>query len=107
MTCTTTTPACAPCGLSLIHICPDWRRDAQKLEGLLQFQHDPAVLSRLLEVKQQNKDRLCRLLWSEQGLDLDPSSVFDVQIKRFHEYKRQQMNALEMCIRDRAHSDSR
>lgn len=52
------------------------------------------MLARLLEVKQQNKDRLCRLLWSEQGLDLDPSSVFDVQIKRFHEYKRQQMNAL-------------
>ena len=72
----------------------DWRRDAQKLEGLLKYKDDPAVLARLLEVKQQNKDRLCRLLWSEQGLDLDPSSVFDVQIKRFHEYKRQQMNAL-------------
>lgn len=82
--------------VSLIDDCigPDWRRDAQKLEGLLNFRDDPAVLSRLLEVKQQNKDRLCRLLWSEQGLDLDPSSVFDVQIKRFHEYKRQQMNAL-------------
>ena len=82
--------------VSLIDGCigPDWRRDAQKLEGLLNFRDDPAVLSRLLEVKQQNKDRLCRLLWSEQGLDLDPSSVFDVQIKRFHEYKRQQMNAL-------------
>lgn len=82
--------------VALIDDCvgPDWRRDAQKLEGLLKYKDDPAVLSRLLEVKQQNKDRLCRLLWSEQGLDLDPSSVFDVQIKRFHEYKRQQMNAL-------------
>ena len=82
--------------VALIDDCvgPDWRRDAQKLEGLLKYKDDPAVLARLLEVKQQNKDRLCRLLWSEQGLDLDPSSVFDVQIKRFHEYKRQQMNAL-------------
>ena len=82
--------------VALIDDCvgPDWRRDAQKLEGLLKYKDDPAVLARLLEVKQQNKDRLCRLLWSEQGLDLDPSSAFDVQIKRFHEYKRQQMNAL-------------
>ena len=82
--------------VALIDDCvgPDWRRDTQKLEGLLKYKDDPAVLARLLEVKQQNKDRLCRLLWSEQGLDLDPSSVFDVQIKRFHEYKRQQMNAL-------------
>ena len=58
------------------------------------FAEDTAVLQRLLEIKQHNKDRLCRLLWSEQGVELDPQSVFDIQIKRLHEYKRQQMNAL-------------
>ncbi|OUQ78621.1 glycogen/starch/alpha-glucan phosphorylase [Flavonifractor sp. An100] len=72
----------------------DWRRDTTKLEGLMKFAQDPSVLQRLLDIKQHNKDRLCRLLWSEQGVELDPQSVFDIQIKRLHEYKRQQMNAL-------------
>ena len=73
---------------------PDWRRDTAKLERLTAFAHDPAVLEKLLAVKQENKDRLCRLLWARQGVELDPQSVFDIQIKRLHEYKRQQMNAL-------------
>lgn len=72
----------------------DWRRDTTKLEGLLKYAGDPKVLGELLEIKQHNKDRLCQLLWSEQGVELDPQSVFDIQIKRLHEYKRQQMNAL-------------
>ncbi|MEA4934627.1 MAG: glycogen/starch/alpha-glucan phosphorylase [Lawsonibacter sp.] len=71
-----------------------WRRDSGLLEGLLAFEHEEAVLNRLLAVKQANKDRLCRLMWSTQGIELDPRSVFDIQIKRLHEYKRQQMNAL-------------
>ena len=71
-----------------------WRRDPMELERLLPLAEDETVLRRLLEVKQENKDRLCRLLWSAQGLELDSRSIFDVQIKRFHEYKRQQMNAL-------------
>ncbi|MGE4275591.1 MAG: glycogen/starch/alpha-glucan phosphorylase [Lawsonibacter sp.] len=72
----------------------EWRRDTGRLEGLLAFEHEEAVLDRLLAVKQANKDRLCRLMWSTQGIELDPWSVFDIQIKRLHEYKRQQMNAL-------------
>ena len=72
----------------------DWRQDTRKLEGMLQYINDDAVLDRLLEVKQHNKDHLCRLLWAKQGVELDPVSVFDIQIKRLHEYKRQQMNAL-------------
>lgn len=88
--------ACDPALTQLIDGCigPEWRRDAGKLEGLLAFSQDEGVLGRLLEVKQANKDRLCRLLWSAQGVELDPRSVFDIQAKRLHEYKRQQMNAL-------------
>lgn len=71
-----------------------WRLDSSLLEGLLVFRQDEAVLNRLLAIKQSNKDRLCRLIWSSQGIELDPHSVFDIQIKRLHEYKRQQMNAL-------------
>ncbi|MGI5963519.1 MAG: glycogen/starch/alpha-glucan phosphorylase [Lawsonibacter sp.] len=71
-----------------------WRQDTGKLEGLLRFSQDSEVLEQLLTVKQNNKNRLCQLLWSEQGIELDPNSLFDIQIKRLHEYKRQQMNAL-------------
>ena len=87
---------CNPALTALIDGCigPDWRKDTRKLEGLMAFAGDGQVLDRLLTIKQENKDRLCRLLWSEQGIQLDPESVFDIQIKRLHEYKRQQMNAL-------------
>ncbi|MEI3140242.1 MAG: glycogen/starch/alpha-glucan phosphorylase [Lawsonibacter sp.] len=89
---------CDPALAALIDDCigPDWRKDPAEAGGPAEVPGRPAVLARLLEVKQQNKDRLCRLLWSEQGLELDPYSVFDIQIKRLHEYKRQQMNALDI-----------
>ncbi len=88
--------ACDPELAALIDSCigPDWRRDAKKLEKLLDFQEDGAVLDKLLEVKQHNKNQLCRVLWATQGIEIDPQSVFDIQVKRLHEYKRQQMNAL-------------
>ena len=88
--------ACNPALAALIDSCigPDWRGDAAKLEGLLAFREDSGVLNRLMEVKQDNKNQLCRLLWAEQSIELDPQSVFDIQVKRLHEYKRQQMNAL-------------
>ena len=81
---------------ALIDSCigPDWRRDAGRLEGLMAFAGDSQVLERLLAVKQEQKDRLCRLFLASQGVELDRMSVFDVQVKRLHEYKRQQMNAL-------------
>ena len=71
-----------------------WRRDPDQLEKLMAFREDTGVLDRLLEVKQASKDALARHLWVEQGLELDSASVFDIQSKRLHEYKRQQMNAL-------------
>ena len=88
--------ACDPELAALIDQCigDGWRRDAKKLEELLAFQEDEAVLDRLLEVKQAKKNRLCWMMWAEQGIELDPQSVFDIQVKRLHEYKRQQMNAL-------------
>ena len=88
--------ACNPELTALIDGCigPDWRQNAEKLEGLLAFTEDDGVLEKLLAVKQDNKNQLCRLLWASQGVELDPKSVFDIQIKRLHEYKRQQMNAL-------------
>ena len=88
--------ACDPQLTDLIDDCvgPDWRQDGRVLEKLLEFQADEAVLDRLLAVKQHNKDQLCRVLWATQHIELDPQSVFDIQVKRLHEYKRQQMNAL-------------
>ena len=88
--------ACDPELAALIDDCigDHWRRDAKKLEKLMDFTEDGSVLDRLLEVKQHNKNQLCRVLWATQGIEIDPQSVFDIQVKRLHEYKRQQMNAL-------------
>ena len=88
--------ACNPALTALIDQCigTDWRQDTRRLEKLLDFKEDDRVLDRLLAIKQENKDRLCRLIWAEQGVELDSDSIFDIQIKRLHEYKRQQMNAL-------------
>ncbi len=88
--------ACNPGLASLLDQCigGGWRQDPDQLEKLMDFRDDPAVLDRLLAVKQENKNALCRHLWVEQGMELDSASVFDIQVKRLHEYKRQQMNAL-------------
>ena len=71
-----------------------WKQDANQLEKLLDYQDDPAVLQKLLDIKQENKNELARYLKEKSGADIDPTSVYDIQIKRLHEYKRQQMNAL-------------
>ena len=71
-----------------------WTRDAARLEQLLPFADDPESLASLLEVKQHNKRKLQALLRQRQGVEVDENSIFDIQIKRLHEYKRQQMNAL-------------
>ena len=71
-----------------------WTRDAARLEQLLPFADDPESLASLLEVKQHNKRKLQALLRQRQGVEVDENSIFDIQVKRLHEYKRQQMNAL-------------
>ena len=71
-----------------------YRADAMELEKLLAYQNDAAVLEALGKVKAANKKDLAAYLKASEGVDVDPQSVFDIQIKRLHEYKRQQMNAL-------------
>ena len=71
-----------------------WTRDAAELEKLLPYADDEASLAALLAVKDHNKRKLQALLRQRQGVEVDPASVFDIQVKRLHEYKRQQMNAL-------------
>ncbi len=73
-----------------------WHKNADELEKLLAFADDQKVLGQLLEIKHQNKKNLAAYLKDKQGVELDENSIFDIQIKRLHEYKRQQMNALHV-----------
>ena len=68
--------------------------DATNLEKLLAYENDEKVLQRLREIKKDAKVELKKYLKKTQNIDVDENSVFDIQIKRLHEYKRQQMNAL-------------
>ena len=77
----------------------DFRNDYEKLKSLERYKDDNRVLSKLLEIKAENKADLCDYIKEKQGIDLDPNSVFDVQIKRLHEYKRQQMNVLYLITK--------
>ena len=72
----------------------DWHHDATKLEGLLEFTGTANVKEKLEGIKAHNKRKLARHLKEAQGVEINPDSIFDIQIKRLHEYKRQQMNAL-------------
>jgi starch phosphorylase len=71
-----------------------YRKDANKLEKLLEFKEDDAVLARLGEIKQNSKDALAAYIEKNEGVKLASDGIFDIQVKRLHEYKRQQMNAL-------------
>jgi starch phosphorylase len=71
-----------------------WKKDANELEKLGNFVNDDAVLDRLLAVKAGKKADLANYLNKMQGMNFDANSIFDIQVKRLHEYKRQQMNAL-------------
>ena len=71
-----------------------WHKNADELQKLLAFVEDDSVLNRLQEIKRDNKRSLAEYLRTTQGLEIDENSIFDIQIKRLHEYKRQQMNAL-------------
>ena len=71
-----------------------YKRDAMKLEKLLEFKDDEAILSKIKEIKNLKKQVLASYIEEKEGVVLNPDSIFDIQIKRLHEYKRQQMNAL-------------
>lgn len=71
-----------------------YKKDADQLEKLLVFRDDEKVLNRLGEIKKSRKADFAGFMQEHQGISIDENSIFDVQVKRLHEYKRQQMNAL-------------
>ena len=71
-----------------------YKKDADKLEKLLDFVDSQEVLDKLAEIKMDSKKALAAYVKEAEGVTLNPDSIFDIQIKRLHEYKRQQMNAL-------------
>lgn len=71
-----------------------YKKDADKLEKLLEYKDEQAVLDRIAEIKMNRKKDLAAYVKETEGVTLNPEAVFDIQVKRLHEYKRQQMNAL-------------
>ena len=71
-----------------------WKKNANELEKLLVFCKDENVLKRLTEIKLTKKRQIRDYLYTKQGIEIDENSIFDIQVKRLHEYKRQQLNAL-------------
>ncbi|MDD4001143.1 MAG: glycogen/starch/alpha-glucan phosphorylase, partial [Bacilli bacterium] len=75
---------------------PDFRQDAGELENLLEFVNDENFLQELAYIKYQNKREFAKYLYKNNGIVIDPKTRFDVQVKRFHEYKRQLLNVLKI-----------
>ena len=87
-----------------------FKHDSDELEKLLKYRDDKAVLDRLGKIKYNNKLRLANYISSANGINVDPSSLFDVQVKRLHEYKRQLLNVLQIlhmynCIKANPNGD--
>lgn len=74
----------------------EFKEDALKLEGLMNFKDDKNIHDRLYHIKLSNKKKLANIIYQEQGIVLNPYSIFDVHIKRIHEYKRQLLNVLHI-----------
>jgi len=73
-----------------------FKRDARDLEKLMKYENDEKVLAELRKIKRKNKERLAKLIEDQNGVRVDPDSIFDIQIKRLHEYKRQLLNILHV-----------
>ncbi|WP_022756173.1 glycogen/starch/alpha-glucan family phosphorylase [Butyrivibrio fibrisolvens] len=71
-----------------------YKKDATRLEDLLSHEKDEGFLDRLESIKQEKKKDLAAYIEKHEGVQIDPTSIYDIQVKRLHEYKRQQMNAL-------------
>jgi len=72
----------------------NWVKNLELLNGLEKYKDDDAVLEKLMAIKHKKKIQLAEYIKQEEGIDVDPNSIFDIQIKRLHEYKRQLLNAL-------------
>ena len=84
-----------------------WYKNADELEGLLKFKKDPAFLEGMERSKRENKERLGKYIKETSGVTVDTNSIFDVQVKRFHAYKRQLLNVFKIIdIYNRLLSDS-
>lgn len=73
-----------------------WITDLTKLKGLEKYAEDSKALDEFMQIKYENKLRLAKYIKENNGIDVDPNSIFDVQVKRLHEYKRQLMNILHV-----------
>lgn len=73
-----------------------WLKDASHLESLLKFQHNKETVDQLFKIKRENKVALSNYILEKNCIKVDPDSIFDVQVKRLHEYKRQLLNALHI-----------
>lgn len=71
-----------------------YKKDATRLEKLLEYKDDPITLSKIEEIKALKKKELAEYIKEHEKVDIDPDSIYDIQVKRLHEYKRQQMNVL-------------
>ncbi|MDO5026506.1 MAG: glycogen/starch/alpha-glucan phosphorylase [Tissierellia bacterium] len=74
----------------------DWKHDMTLLKELEKFADDKEVLERLIAIKKEKKEELAKYIKETEGVEIDPNSIFDIQIKRLHEYKRQLLNALHI-----------
>ena len=75
---------------------PQWKKDASKLKDLESFADDSSFIEALAQVKYQNKCILAKVIKEKQGLEVNPDSLFDIQVKRIHAYKRQLLNVLKV-----------
>ena len=73
-----------------------WVTDLDKLSGLKKYADDESVLRRFIDIKHAKKRQLADFIKKSEGIEIDPKSVFDIQIKRLHEYKRQLLNAFSI-----------
>ena len=84
----------------------DWVQNPDKLENLLPYADDPIVQAKFINMKRARKQALANEIFKSQGVSLDTNSIFDIQVKRLHEYKRQLMNALHvMAVYNRLKKD--
>ena len=78
------------------HIGPDWVTDLPQLKKLAVYADDEKALQEFMNIKFKNKERLAKYILEHNGVEVDPHSIFDVQVKRLHEYKRQLLNILHV-----------